>query len=739
MVAQSRRLNEVGVGSPPARGTPDCWASLERLDRLLEGAVERAREIFSAESVADPFKGLHISATDIARAIRKPAGEPMLWTGEFGSSAVRGQVAHGAAAELQSAFGLDGFDLDVVLITLAPELDLRYERIYAFLHNDVTRRRPSVDLALDLLCSSKEQKLARRERFAPDAPLVHNQIIELVSDPQQVRPPLLAHAMKLDEQITRFLTGAGSLDPRLARHCELIVPDVLVERIPVDSRMTMTLEAVVQRNPLDPGPQLHLHGGPPAYVRQIASALAGGLCSPLLIFDVSQPAVEDRSMQHLLELAFREARLLGAVLLIQVVEALQQPSEGLALRALEGCLSHHDGVVILGGGAQPWRANDSYETRLLNVALERPAVDERRRHWERQTVGLEIGISSEQLDFLADRFALFPNQIDQAVRSAAEELRWRSKLDTSPDAQALQAALAEAAREQCRVETNGIARRIAPKYVWSDMVLPPDTVAQLHELCERERHRGRVMYQWGFDQKLSRGKGTTALFAGPSGTGKTMAAEVIANDLGLDLFAIELSGVMSKYIGETEKNLDRIFKSIDNAILFFDEADALFGKRTEVHDSHDRYANVEVSHLLQKMEEYEGVAILGTNLRQNLDESLLRRLSFTVHFPFPDEAHRGRIWRAVWPTATPLAVGIDFEWLAERFKLSGGNIRNIALAAAFLAATGGSDAVTMQHILHATRREYQKLGKTLTADEVRCPAGDLRVPPVTDTPCIRSD
>ena len=262
------------------------------------------------------------------------------------------------------------------------------------------------------------------------------------------------------------------------------------------------------------------------------------------------------------------------------------------------------------------------------------------------------------------------------------------------------------------------ARKIVPRYTWRDIVLPDEALAQLREVCERVTHRQRVMGDWGFDRKLSLGKGVNALFAGPSGTGKTMAAEILAGELGLDLYRIELSGVVSKYIGETEQNLDGVFQAAEgsNAILFFDEADALFGKRSEVRDSHDRYANIEISYLLQKFEEYEGVAILATNLRQNLDEAFLRRLAFTIHFPFPDEAERRRIWGRIWPCETPLAKDIDLDLLSRQFKLSGGNIKNIALSAAFLAAEHGG-VVTMGHLLQATRREYQKLGKPLSPSD----------------------
>jgi len=226
------------------------------------------------------------------------------------------------------------------------------------------------------------------------------------------------------------------------------------------------------------------------------------------------------------------------------------------------------------------------------------------------------------------------------------------------------------------------------------------------------------MDEWGFDRKLSLGKGVNVLFAGPSGTGKTMAAEILANELGLDLYTIDLSGVVSKYIGETEKNLDRVFTAADsaNAILFFDEADALFGKRSEVRDSHDRYANIEISYLLQKMEHFEGIAILATNMRENLDDSFVRRLAFSVHFPLPDETDRRRIWQSIWPPELPLDAGLSFDDLARRFKVSGGSVKNIAVAAAFLAAADGG-RVRTPHLLHAARREYQNLGKVLPETE----------------------
>ena len=237
---------------------------------------------------------------------------------------------------------------------------------------------------------------------------------------------------------------------------------------------------------------------------------------------------------------------------------------------------------------------------------------------------------------------------------------------------------------------------------------------QLEEICAFVRHKETVFSEWGFDKKLSLGKGLNILFAGPSGTGKTLAAEVIAGDVGLDLYKIDLSSIVSKYIGETEKNLKKIFGEAEtcNAILFFDEADALFGKRSEVNDSHDRYANIEVNYLLQQMEEHEGTIILASNYKKNLDDAFIRRLQFAVEFPIPDETARKEIWIGMFPENARLGGDVDFIFLSK-FKLTGGNIKNIALLAAVLTADG-SGVIGMKEILRALKREFQKMGKICT-------------------------
>jgi SpoVK/Ycf46/Vps4 family AAA+-type ATPase len=282
-------------------------------------------------------------------------------------------------------------------------------------------------------------------------------------------------------------------------------------------------------------------------------------------------------------------------------------------------------------------------------------------------------------------------------------------------------------REDLRVGTRSqnaaglerLATRIEPAVGWTDLVLPPRPLQLLRELVTQSRRRGVVLDEWGMRQGGGRGEGIAALFAGPSGTGKTMAAEVIAYELGFDLYTVDLATIVDKYIGETEKNLERIFAEAErvNGVLFFDEADALFGKRSEVRDAHDRYANVETAFLLQRMETFDGVAILATNLRANLDEAFTRRLDAIIDFPPPDVEYRRRIWELALRPGLPRADDIDLDLLAERFNLTGGNIRNIALAAAFVAASE-DQPVRMRHLLHAARTEFLKLDKPLPASEV---------------------
>jgi hypothetical protein len=336
--------------------------------------------------------------------------------------------------------------------------------------------------------------------------------------------------------------------------------------------------------------------------------------------------------------------------------------------------------------------------------------------------------SQEQLDLLKSTLGPLSAKLNgtmEAVVSqfnlttrAIREISTRVLSDTA-EAEAVDTRelLWDACRAHSRWHADDFAHRIEPRAGWGDLVLPESSERILREIAANVRRRFTIHETWGFSRKSSRGLSITVLFSGASGTGKTMAAEVLADELRLDLLRIDLSRVVSKYIGETEKNLRRVFDTAERggAILFFDEADALFGKRSEVKDSHDRYANIEISYLLQRMEAYSGLAILATNMKDSLDSAFLRRIRFVVHFPFPDAAQRARIWCRVFPSETPVE-GLDFERLAG-LSIAGGNIRNVALYAAFLAADA-KEPVRMKHIARAAQAEFSKLGRSLTASEV---------------------
>jgi hypothetical protein len=377
---------------------------------------------------------------------------------------------------------------------------------------------------------------------------------------------------------------------------------------------------------------------------------------------------------------------------------------------LVDALAAHPGVVVL-GTAQAWRPSPHEPLGVIGVPCTAPAANERRRIWRREVDAAGAGAAPGDLAAVGDRFRLSPRQIKDAALTAAGQARLQRPRRGSSAPRLTRRELFAAGRSQSGHELGTFARRASAVHAWDDLVVPEEAHRQLRELAARVEHRTLVMDEWGFSARLAGGRGVTALFAGPSGTGKTMAAAVIAAELGLDLFAIDLSTVVSKYIGETEKNLSRVFGAAadSDAILLFDEADALFGKRSEVRDAHDRYANVEIAYLLQRMEEYDGLALLATNLRHHIDEAFIRRLDVIVDFPFPDTAERLRIWRSCLPRSLPLGDDVDLDALA-RHRLAGGNIRNAVLGAAYLAARAGGP-IGQAEFVAATRRELAKMGK----------------------------
>jgi hypothetical protein len=680
-----------GPGTAPATEPSLGYlhARLALLEARVRGAVDRRRT--GDPDPDDRFRGLYISDDQVdALLVASPA--PIVPDALALAAAARLEVldAHAAKAEaegatirlrsLARAFALDALDVELFLVALAPDLDPRFERLYGYLHDDVSRRRASVGLALELaLGSRRATDSTARARLGPLAPLVRTGLL-LVEDADR---PMLTRALRVPDRVIAHLLDDDApdalLEPLLATSVEVEIAEVE----PLVRIMAGGLSLA------------YLRERPGASGRSLAWTALATLGRPCVALDLDRLSAADDPAAIALA-ASREARLRGAGLVVGPVEALVERGPT-AVRAF----AELTGPVLL-TGARAWDPAWSREPPLV---IETPVPEVALRHdvWARALDGDAPDGFDPAVATIAYRLA--PEQIDRAARAARSASGAAGRPMVVDDVWA-------GARAQNAAGLERLARRLVPSVGWEDLVLPPVVEQQLRELTARARHRDLVVGEWSMGAKGSRGLGITALFAGDSGTGKTISAEVLAGDLGFDVYVIDLSTVVDKYIGETEKNLDRIFTEADrvNGILLFDEADALFGKRSEVKDARDRYANVEVAYLLQRMERFDGLAILTTNLRSNVDEAFVRRLDAIVDFPMPEEPDRLRLWRRNLPDRVPQEADLDLEFLAGRFRISGGNIRNICVTAAYLAAAADR-AIAMADLIRGTEREYRKLGR----------------------------
>lgn len=720
------------------------FAELERVDLLIRVQVWHARQV---QQAGDEFQGLYISEQEVDALLAQPLGMPRWLSTPLPLSmaevretldrttddiAQRKSSSHQQGITLRldvlaRRFHLTPEDVDVLLICLAPEVDLRYERLYAYLQDDVTKRRPSVELVLNLMCSSLEAKLAARRRFMPSSPLMTYHLLHIFEEPSQPHSPLLSQYLKVDDRIANYLLDTDDADAALTPYTSFIEAtgsrlrlEALVLPEEMKQRFSQLAEAQAANRQ---GLILYCQGANGVGKQSTAEAFCHVLDIGLYIVDGERLLQDERAaFTKAVRLVLRETLLRDAALYWHGFDALladdAQGCRDTLLRELGACQ-----ILAFLAGATTWEPVDMQDAAPF-VRIEFPVTSyaDRVQLWTQSlrddapqglddTLNLDI---ESQIKILASKFRFNGGQIQDTVVTAGNLAHWREPQHGRLTIADLYAA--------CRLQSNRnlstLARKITPHYTWDDIVLPADCMSQLREICNQVKHRGLVFDQWGFDRKLSMGKGLNALFSGQSGTGKTMAADIIAGELGLDLYKIDLASVVSKFIGETEKNLARIFDEAEtsNAILFFDEADALFGKRSEVRDAHDRYANIEISYLLQRMEAYEGIVILTTNLRKNMDDAFVRRLHFTIEFPMPAQQDRQRIWENIWPPEAPCGPGLDLDFMARRFEIAGGHIRNIALSAAFLAA-GDGRVVEMSHLMSATQREYQKMGKVLMGNE----------------------
>jgi SpoVK/Ycf46/Vps4 family AAA+-type ATPase len=674
------------------------------LDRMLALAVERQARRLGPASLLDPWRGLHLGVDDV-RTILSESPHVSLGDGA-GAAELIGSLARSSPklGQMAARLGLDDADLTIAVLALAPDVDLRYERIYGYLQDDVTRKRPGMDLVAGLLCADVAQRAALLARFNPQSPLMRFNVLERRAAADM---PLLARPLALDGLWRNFILGSDELDPVLARFARLVpagdrgIDEAPVEPKAADTAKAMARDAVAGKA----GLRLLLVGPHGAGKAAFAAGLAHELGLRLLVLDMRDMG-SATEVRETLERARMASALLGALLYIHGAAQLSQRDPQLQRAMVETLAASRSWFVLSLTASLPQTHTPALGARQISLELPSPAA--RQALWRTSLRASDVEVDGEDLERLALRFRLSAAQIEQAVCETT------MLLPLEGPRRATGAQLAAAARSLCGEELARLAQRINPVASFGDLIATPEADAQLRELCARVAIREAVRSDWTRGSVHARSGGVTALFAGPSGTGKTLAAEVIAHELGYDLFRIDLSAIVSKYIGETEKNLDRVFAAAEhaNAVLFFDEADALFGKRSEVKDAHDRYANIEIAYLLQKMEQFDGLAILATNLKQNLDDAFARRLTFSVNFAFPEASERRRLWDTLWPALAPRADDVDLDWFAQEYRLSGGNIRNTVLAAVHLAAANGQ-VVSREHLLHATRREYQKLGKNI--------------------------
>ncbi|MCF0079438.1 ATP-binding protein [Streptomyces lomondensis] len=659
-------------GGPSGSGPAD--ALLARLAELRDRvALLVGHRSADDPTAGDPLRGLYLSQEAVRHLLRPAEPLPL-------ARPVPGGPPGDRLAGLSARLGLTELDTALLLIALAPDLDRGFEPLYGYLNDDVSRRRATVALALDL-CGVPVHLAGARARLHPTAPLSALGLL-CVEEPER---PFLGRSLRVPDRLVAHLLGDDTPDAALAGHLHPLPPP---DTVPGDddeefARFVHRLAA-------------RLTAGRPftGYLRERREG-DGLPCVTAALHAAGVAAVRFSGPEDRVPDLVREARLSGRAVVVtglpdhpgplfrQLAAAADVPVLVTGTRAYDPQWCEQDPLVL---DAPPRRAG---AVRAWSAALG--------------------GEPDFDLAAAVAPYRLAGDHLTRAAR-AARVLAEFEGTALSP------AHLRLAARRQSASGLEQHARRIRPAVDWRDLVLPEGPLTQLRELALRARHRDRVLGDWRLSAGGGRGRGVLALFAGDSGTGKTLSAEVVAADLGLDLYVIQLSSVVDKYVGETEKNLERVFTEADrtDAVLLFDEADAVFGKRSEVKDAHDRYANLESAYLLQRLESFDGIALLTTNLRANIDEAFTRRLDLVVDFPFPDAGQRLALWRHSL-SHVPGADGIALDALAAGFELAGGSIRSAVVTAAYLAA-GRGDRVTAADLLEGARREYRKAGRLVPGE-----------------------
>lgn len=750
MPAKSSREPKTAKETPPSGDNaayPDSRAhlmdNLRRVEQMVRAQVVRWRATIAANKPENLWGMVHVTESEVQGFLKSEPGAPE----EYGEETKAAVDAHWQAASemarqiearqrstptstvlrllrLVDKFRVPEPAYNILLVCLLPEFDVRFRRIYGFLQDDASKTQPTVELVAAIISRQGNGLAEIREHLDASASLLSQGLLEMADRSQE---PLPVRSLRIEDRIAGFLLGSDAPDARIREFVSTADPldltDVKAEEPHIKRLRTL---AEWRRNHGTTGAAIFLHGIYGSGRFGSARALATELHIPLLRVDTIQGGRAPIPWEELVRLAFREARLREAALYWPDCDEMLRPGP-LAARwdDLVKATECFDGLVLFGSEAAWSPAGHFHVTPFLRVDLPLPSYELRYKLWmvylpPASSFAEPVANPEEVAQALANRFPLTEGQIQDAVSAARAQAVVRdpkAPLLTRDD-------FYEGCRRQSGRRLLSFTKRIEPRpdIAFADLILPDTNLRQLRELQHRIRTMHRVYSELGFEQRLRLGRGMVVLFTGSSGTGKTMAAEWLARDLGVDLHKADLSLVVSKWVGETEKNLHQLLGEAEgsSAIIFFDEADALFGKRGEVKDARDRWANTEVNFLLQRIEEYSGVVILASNLRQNIDEAFLRRISAMVEFPAPDEAARMLIWRGMFPPGLERPSDDELRSLAARVRIAGGSVRNIVLDAVFRAVSGGIEkpAVTLRHLVLATGREYQKLGRPITKAEL---------------------
>ena len=627
---------------------------------------------------------------------------------------------------LTNLFQLGTAESDILLLCLIGEVDERYRRLFGYLQNDATKQLASVELLTQILHVNFPEMGACRDLFSPSGNLRANHLIVLSNDADEGSLP--QRSVRLDDRIAGFLLGSDDPDPRLE---DILTCNGDCTPLPIPARAeigslletlheSLHVRLVEQHESV----RLFLTSADQQLSTRIARAISHRLRVPLLEFDVRAALRRSTAWELLVDIAYREAKLRNAAIYFHGCDALLTSDQDRARwDHLESAAASFHGLTLAGADSLSLPPGAVSDAHFWQLEIPLPDFGARKTAWLTSLPpSVELEITEDERTRLATELAgAFQNtesQIEEAVAGARNLAR-----RDHPSALRLKGErIFEACRRQASRRLVTFAQRIEPRRNLSldDLVLPAPNKQQLIELRNRIRFHRELFHRTGFEQTMRLGKGLLALFAGASGTGKTMAAEALASGQGVDLYKVDLSAIVSKWIGETEKNLSRIFAEAEssNGWLFFDEGESLFGSRGDIKQAQDRMLNLEVNYLLQRIEEFSGVVILATNLRQNIDDAFLRRIAAFVEFPSPAAESRAAIWKRLAPAMDHRDFSDqEFNRLAVRFELSGGNIRNIILDAMFRACSSDDSKLTLRHVAGGIAREYQKLGRPITSTE----------------------